>query len=104
MLAMFSITPQSSFGHWLLAGILVHLVGFLGMAAPAVIFPPPRPPSNDVRMENLVAIPMRDGVNLYADVYRPVKEGKYPVLVSRTPYSPERYPSAYDAAVFFARR
>ena len=30
---------------------------------------------------------MRDGVILYADVYRPVDEGRYPVLVSRTPYS-----------------
>jgi putative CocE/NonD family hydrolase len=55
-------------------------------------------------MENLVPIPMRDGVNLYADVYRPANEGKYPVLVSRTPYSTERYPSAYTAAVFFAQR
>jgi hypothetical protein len=28
----------------------------------------------------------RDGVTLYADVYRPEPEGKYPVLVVRTPY------------------
>jgi predicted acyl esterase len=55
-------------------------------------------------MENFVPIPMRDGVNLYADVYRPAKQGKYPVLVSRTPYSTERYPSAYTSAVFFAQR
>lgn len=73
-------------------------------AAPKVVFPPPRPPSNDVRMENHVAVPMRDGVILYADVYRPAREGKYPVLVSRTPYSTERAPAAYEAAVFFARR
>jgi putative CocE/NonD family hydrolase len=37
-----------------------------------------------------VAIPMRDGVKLYADVYRPAKEGKYPVLVIRTPYGVQR--------------
>ena len=65
----------------------------LALAAPPVKFQAARPPSHDVRMENLVPIPMRDGVNLYADVYRPVKEGKYPVLVSRTPYSTERYPT-----------
>ena len=47
---------------------------------------------------------MRDGVTLYADVYRPVGDGRYPVLVSQTPYSTERFPTAYDAAVYFARR
>ena len=50
------------------------------------------------------AIPMRDGVILYADVYRPVGEGRYPVLVSRTPYSTERFPRAYEAGVYFSRR
>ncbi|MBI2941647.1 MAG: CocE/NonD family hydrolase [Chloroflexi bacterium] len=33
-----------------------------------------------------VPIPMRDGVRLYADVYRPVAPGRYPVLLMRTPY------------------
>ena len=47
---------------------------------------------------------MRDGVTLYADVYRPVGDGRYPVLISRTPYSTERFPSAYEAAVYFAQR
>ncbi|HUG80166.1 MAG TPA: CocE/NonD family hydrolase [Bryobacterales bacterium] len=62
------------------------------------------PPRNDIAMENRVAVPMRDGVILYADIYRPVGEGKYPVLVSRTPYSTERAPSSYAAGVYFARR
>lgn len=70
---------------------------------PRDIFPPAYPATNDIRMENLVPIKMRDGVVLYADVYMPTTPGKYPVLVSRTPYSTERYPSAYTAAVFFAR-
>ncbi len=30
---------------------------------------------------------MRDGVSLVADVYRPAKPGKYPVLLERTPYN-----------------
>ena len=30
--------------------------------------------------------PMRDGVRLQADVYRPAADGRYPVLVTRSPY------------------
>ncbi|MFN7920189.1 MAG: CocE/NonD family hydrolase [Bryobacteraceae bacterium] len=70
----------------------------------AVQFPEAYAPTNDVAMDNLVAIPMRDGVNLFADIYRPAAPGKYPVIISRTPYSTERAPSAYEAAVFFAQR
>jgi uncharacterized protein len=33
-----------------------------------------------------VKVPMRDGVQLAADVYRPSEAGKYPVLLQRTPY------------------
>lgn len=32
------------------------------------------------------AVPMRDGVVLRADVWRPAPEGRYPTLVHRTPY------------------
>jgi putative CocE/NonD family hydrolase len=74
------------------------------LLAAAVQFPAELPPTNDVRIENRVPVPMRDGVTLYADVYRPVADGKYPVLVSRTPYSTERAPNGHTAAVYFARR
>lgn len=37
-------------------------------------------------MEFNVRIPMRDGVKLSADVYRPSAPGKYPVVLVRTPY------------------
>lgn len=77
---------------------------FAVLLAAEVKFPKAYPPTNDVVMDNLVGIPMRDGVKLYADVYRPAAPGKYPVIISRTPYSTERAPSAYDAAVFFAQR
>jgi uncharacterized protein len=43
-----------------------------------------------VRVDSHVAVPMRDGVNLYADIYRPAREGKYPVIVIRTPYGTQR--------------
>ena len=39
-----------------------------------------------VQVDRDVAVPMRDGVVLRADVYRPAGEGKFPVLVFRTPY------------------
>jgi putative CocE/NonD family hydrolase len=39
------------------------------------------------RVDTGVAIPMRDGVVLRADLYRPESDGRFPVLVYRTPYS-----------------
>ncbi|MBI4167131.1 MAG: CocE/NonD family hydrolase [Acidobacteria bacterium] len=40
----------------------------------------------DVTIERGVAVKMRDGVTLRADIYRPKAEGKFPVLLQRTPY------------------
>ncbi len=40
-----------------------------------------------VAMERGVAATMRDGVILYADVYRPDAAGRFPVLLQRTPYN-----------------
>jgi uncharacterized protein len=37
-------------------------------------------------MEKNLPCKMRDGVTLYSDVYRPNAEGKFPVLLIRTPY------------------
>jgi len=86
-----------------LGKLVLGLIAISRLAG-AADFPVPRPPSNDIRLENYVPIRVRDGVTLYADIYRPVAAGKYPVLVSRTPYSTERMPDAYAAPVFFARR
>jgi len=38
------------------------------------------------KVERNVAVPMRDGAILRADVHRPDRGGPYPVLVQRTPY------------------
>jgi putative CocE/NonD family hydrolase len=43
-------------------------------------------PALEVTVERNVAVPMRDGTILRADVYRPNSGGPYPVLVSRSPY------------------
>ena len=40
----------------------------------------------DVKIENNAAAKMRDGVTLRADIYRPRAEGKFPVILERTPY------------------
>ena len=34
-----------------------------------------------------VSVKMRDGVSLVADIYRPVSDEKFPVLLTRTPYN-----------------
>jgi uncharacterized protein len=37
-------------------------------------------------IEQNLAARMRDGVTLYADVYRPSEPGTFPVLLARSPY------------------
>ena len=44
------------------------------------------PSYSTVTVERNVAVPMRDGVNLYADVYRPAGPGPFPTLLQRSPY------------------
>jgi putative CocE/NonD family hydrolase len=43
--------------------------------------------ASDVTVEHGVKVTMRDGVGLRADIYRPKQEGRYPVLLQRTPYN-----------------
>ena len=40
-----------------------------------------------VRFESTVPIKMRDGITLYSDLFLPEGNGKYPVLLQRTPYN-----------------
>ena len=54
--------------------ILLAVLTFLAVAGSAPI------------VERDVAVRMRDGVVLRADVWRPAAEGRFPVLVYRTPY------------------
>ncbi|MCL4393900.1 MAG: CocE/NonD family hydrolase [Chloroflexi bacterium] len=42
--------------------------------------------ADNMRIDWDVPIPMDDGIVLRADVYRPVKEGKYPVILTYGPY------------------
>ena len=40
----------------------------------------------EMERDDDVAIPMRDGVTLLADVHRPSMPGRYPVLIAASPY------------------
>ena len=40
-----------------------------------------------ISVERNISIPMRDGVNLAGDLYRPSGSGRYPTLLQRTPYN-----------------
>ncbi|WP_088831493.1 CocE/NonD family hydrolase [Paenibacillus tyrfis] len=46
-----------------------------------------RIPIDKIIMEKQVPVPMRDGVTLYADIYRPDSPERHPVLLMRTPYN-----------------
>ncbi|GCE31497.1 X-Pro dipeptidyl-peptidase [Dictyobacter alpinus] len=41
----------------------------------------------DYSKEHNIMVPMRDGVRLATDVYRPKQDGQWPVLLTRVPYS-----------------
>ncbi len=55
-------------------------------------------PNTSIKTDVGVTIPMRDGVVLYADVYRPDTTDKAPVLLQRTPYN-KNMPPARTAAL-----
>jgi len=54
----------------------------------------------DVMVAKNIMAPMRDGVKLATDVYMPAHDGapvpgKFPVLVSRTPYGKDPEPAGF---------
>ena len=57
---------------------------------------------NDVHIQLDLWIPMRDGVRLYAALYRPRASASFPVLLIRSPYSTQ-HPRYVDWALHFAR-
>jgi len=60
-------------------------------------------PKYSVVMDENVMVPVRDGVWLASDVYRPDAPGRFPVIVTRTPYDKRNPEHKYDfAAKLFA--
>ncbi len=60
--------------------------GIAAIGAPVAAQTQPAPEQCAVQKETNVAATMRDGTVLYADVYRPVESGSYPILLMRLPY------------------
>jgi putative CocE/NonD family hydrolase len=58
-------------------------------------------PKYEVRVEKDVGVPMRDGVALPTDLYRPKADGKFPVILIRTPYQKNMNE---PQAAYYARR
>jgi len=40
----------------------------------------------DIQVQADVKIPMRDGIRLSANIFRPKADGRFPTILSRTPY------------------
>ena len=60
-------------------------------------------PQHGIVKESDVPAKMRDGTTLYADVYRPDAEGKFPVLLLRLPYG-KQFISDFGDHEFFVPR
>jgi putative CocE/NonD family hydrolase len=58
-------------------------------------------PKYEVRTEKNIGVPMRDGAALLTDLYRPKAEGKFPVILIRTPYKKDMME---PQAAYYARR
>jgi hypothetical protein len=56
----------------------------------------------EILVERSVPIPMRDGVRLYADIWRPDTDIALPVLVGRTPYN-RKLMEAFSGSAALAR-
>src|SRR6267378_3637803 len=71
-------------------------------------FLPAQPPAFEVTVTRNVMIAMRDGVKLAADLYQPARNGavvpgKFPVLLTRTPYNKDGAAAAAEARAFAVR-
>jgi putative CocE/NonD family hydrolase len=58
-------------------------------------------PKFEVKIDHNVGVPMRDGINLLTDLYRPQSAAKSPVILIRTPYQKNMME---PQAAYYARR
>jgi putative CocE/NonD family hydrolase len=66
---------------------ILFLVTLLSGISVVAQQPSPVPqPTNDARIEFNQRVSMRDRTELSADIYRPKVDGRFPVILSRTPY------------------
>jgi putative CocE/NonD family hydrolase len=69
----------------------------------------PSRPELDVHLTENVMVPMRDGVRMATDTYRPARDGRpladrRPVLLHRTPYNKVETEATSGQCRFFASR
>ncbi len=78
-------------GHKSVTAILLGVILIIPLVASAQS--PPRPEiTTEIRKENSVFVPMRDGIRLSTDLYFPAGvEDKVPVIMIRTPYGKNWY-------------
>ena len=86
--------------------ISLALLLVTGAAACAGIAPqgseePRSQPEYRIKTQINLKVPMRDGVNLAADVFRPDAPGKFPTLLLRSYHGTQGY---MTMALYFARR
>ncbi|HUT52446.1 MAG TPA: CocE/NonD family hydrolase [bacterium] len=75
-------------------------LGCVKVVSRALAIPPGEP--GPVRIEMNVMVPMRDGIKLAVDVYRPDRDGRFPAILSRIPYGTDE--KMYDyIGKYFAR-
>ena len=81
--------------------VLFILVGALRPTLAQSTQAAPSPtPAEAVKIEFNRRVPMRDRVELSADIYRPEGAGRYPVILSRTPYT-KTSASTFKIAKYF---
>jgi predicted acyl esterase len=69
-----------------------------GSALPFLSQTPQQPPANpSFKLSKNIAVPMRDGVVLRADVLLPSNSNRFPTLVYRTPYNKESVLRGYKS-------
>lgn len=96
-------TVPTNRGTWLFA-VACGLAGLSPTAARGQARLTPRPePRYEYSVQKDLLIPMRDGVQLAADLYLPRAAGaRFPVILLRTPYNRTRYGGSIRPAEFFA--
>ncbi len=89
---------MKKYGTLLLSAFLLFMLA-IGLSVQS----PSSAAAEQIRILRYREVPMRDGVKLYADVYLPRAEGRYPTLVVRTPYGVQR-DGVHETMMKFAQR
>jgi uncharacterized protein len=78
----------------------IGLAGFILRNIGHKIYKKPLPPVPGLKEVKDAGIPMREGIHLLANIYLPDNPGKYPVIMSMTPYGKDQLPEHF--AIFKA--